>query len=469
MWGSLCLFFSLFISSGAFMMVAIILLPVLCVLVVILGPQFVAASLLIGSPTIFGFPNEFLRPLPFVSMERLLLFGLIALVFLQYAFTKQKTKWLPVEMAIVVFLTYAFVNMVLHTDSLRYAKDGWLWVQYFMPMAGFIVSRRIAWSEARLRTLLAALTVAGVFLAISGILQKLFGIDFFTMNYQQVTQGHTGRAYGTFASAHAYIASLFIFLAITLLQFNLSRDTFMRFALISAMAVMSLGIILGATRAPWLGAALALTVIFVKQIQSRPLIIIGGLCGFFVVLVFFVIYIDYLGGFIERITNIRTLEGRAAAWATAVNMVAHNPLFGVGFGAFSFVSNKFDYITGIGSIPAEYAVFHGIPHNEYLHVAVLLGVTGLLLFLMILIRLVKLMFQIFENRNTTELRRHLALYSGAILMALMFNAFFSDTFMQDYFWLLAFFLAGTAAGGQELPVGRNEKNEPGDGVRGSTA
>ena len=177
MWGSLCFFFSLFVSSGAVVLGAIILILVLGVVAVILGPQFIAAGLLIGSPTIFGFPNEILRPLPFISMERLLVLGLIVLVFLQYSFSKQRTNWLTVELTIVVFLTYALISLVVHTDSLRYTKDGWLWVQYFLPMTSFIVSRRIAWSEDRLKALLAALTVSGVFVAISGILQSLFGID----------------------------------------------------------------------------------------------------------------------------------------------------------------------------------------------------------------------------------------------------------------------------------------------------
>jgi len=101
-------------------------------------------------------------------------------------------------------------------------------------------------------------------------------------------------------------------------------------------------------------------------------------------------------------------------------------------------------------LTAQYAVYLGVPHNEYLHVAVMLGISGLILFLMILIRLVKLMFQIFHDKNENNLRRHLALYAGAIVIGLMFNSLFSDTYMQDYFWLLAYFLAGTAAGSLDI-------------------
>jgi O-antigen ligase len=118
-------------------------------------------------------------------------------------------------------------------------------------------------------------------------------------------------------------------------------------------------------------------------------------------------------------------------------------------------------MTGIGSLTAQYAVFHGVPHNQYLHVAVLLGISGLILFLMILIRLVRLMFQIFHDKSETSLRRGLALYVGAIVIALMFNSFFSDTYLQDYFWVLAYFLAGIAAGNVDYLSRRKLENEPG--------
>ena len=89
--------------------------------------------------------------------------------------------------------------------------------------------------------------------------------------------------------------------------------------------------------------------------------------------------------------------------------------------------------------------------------------------LIILIRTVKLMFRIYENRGTTDLRRNLALYSGAILIALMCNAMFSDTFQQDYFWMLGFFLAGTAAASRPDEVKLPQPREVEGTVRGATS
>lgn len=461
LWGSLCALFSLFVSSGAVVLGALILVMMTGVIAVMLGPQFIAASWLIGSPTIFGFPNEILRALPFVTMERLLVFVLVVMVFLQFAFSKRKTRWLPLEVTMLVFLIYALVSLALHTSELRYRNDGWLWIQYLLPMAAFIVGRRLSWSDKGLRILLAALTVTGVFVAITGILQSRFGINLFTMNYQTITAGHTSRAYGTFTNSHTFVASLFMYLTISLLQFTIHKDSFVRFALVMAMAIIAVGIILGASRGPWIGAALAFLIIYTKHRQARQLLVIGGVIGIIAGTIIFATMIEHLDGFINRVMNIGTLQGRAAVWATAVNMIVHNPLFGVGFGSTAFAIHKPEYIIGIGSLSAQYAVYLGIPHNEYLHVAVMLGIIGLVLFLMILVRTVKLMFRIFRDQNQNTLRRHFALYIGAIIIALMFNSFFSDTFVQDYFWVLAFFLAGIAAGAADEVADQAERGSHG--------
>ncbi len=105
-WGGICALFSLFVSSGAILLGALILVVLLGIIAIMLGPQFIAAAWMIGSPTVFGFPNEILRGLPFVTMERLMLFVLIAMVFMRYAFSKKKTPWLPLETTILIFLIY---------------------------------------------------------------------------------------------------------------------------------------------------------------------------------------------------------------------------------------------------------------------------------------------------------------------------------------------------------------------------
>ena len=134
--------------------------------------------------------------------------------------------------------------------------------------------------------------------------------------------------------------------------------------LILAMAIMAVGIIFGVSRAPWIGAALAFIVIFIKHPQSRPLMLVGVFIIFVAGIGISIVLADHLGQIVSRVFDIGSLQGRAAAWATAVNMVSDHLFFGVGFGSTTYADNKAEYITGIGSLSAQYAVFHQDMHNE---------------------------------------------------------------------------------------------------------
>lgn len=453
MWGGTSLIFSFFVASGNLALGAAILCLLLIYLIVLAGPTLIVSLWLVGSPTVFNFGNQILKALPFITIERLLFGLLIGVIFVRAACIKSQSLRLSrLEGVILVFLGYVLINMTVATTADTWRRDVWFFLQYAMPMSMFLLSRRIAWSESGAKTLLAALTLTGLAMAVMGMLQGFFNVDFFTADYQTVTHGHIGRAHGAFTSAETYIATLLIFLILTLYQFNLYRDALVRFGLIFVMLAMVVGIVLGGTRAPWMGAGLALLIIFARDRSVRPLLVTGGAVVAIAAAVVFVVFFNQLGTFFDRVTDTYTIDNRLTLWATALNMIAHNPVFGIGFGADAFAMHKQEYLTGIGDLSAQYAVYLGVPHDQYLHVAALLGLVGLVPFLLILFGTARLLFRIHRDPDISPMHARLALYVGAIWVALMFNSLFSDTYIQDYFWMAANFLAGYVAGMQREPA-----------------
>jgi O-antigen ligase len=437
----------LLFGTGNFPLGVLILFALLLVLAILAGPQLIAMLWLVGSPTVFGILNQGLSAIPLVTMERLLFCVLAGIVAFRVIFKRSREySLMPLEVFIIAFLLYALMSLLATTTSLTVRQDLWFYLQYAVPMLMFLLSRRIEWSEKGLQTLLAGLTVTGVLLALIGILQGLLGISLFTPEDQQVTSGHIGRAHGTFSNSHTYIASLFIFMNVTILQFGIYRDALLRFVLLLAMGVIAVAILLGQTRAPWGGAAIALCIICLIDKDVRPMLVVSGAAVAIAGSVVMFLMIDQLDNFFDRVTNLSTMAGRLAVWATAINMLVHNPLFGMGFGANSFLFNKAEYISGVGPLTQQYAVYLAVPHNEYLHIAVLLGLPGIILFLLILVSLVRYMFAISRDSGNSSGRRRLALYVGATFIGLLFNSLFSDTYLQDYFWMLTYFLAGLVAG-----------------------
>ena len=447
LWGGTCAVFSLWVASGNVAFGAAILAGLLLFLAILSGPQLIVALWLMGSPTVFSLANQLLAALPFITMERVMFVVLSGMIAMKAIFgISGRYPRIGLEMLIVVFLCYTLISLAASTSSIGLRRDLWFYLQYAMPMFMFILSRRIEWTERGVKFLLAGLTVTGAILAVVGILQELFGITIFTIDFQNVTAGHVARAHGTFSNAHTYSATLVVFLSLTIMQFGIYRDALVRFVLLLTMFIMVVGILLGQTRAPWGGAALALFIILLRDRSVRPLLVTGGVLALIACGVVTYLMIDQLGSFVERVTDLRTMAGRMATWATALNMIAHNPMFGVGFGVDSFALHKPEYLTGVGSLTQQYAVYLGVPHNEYLHVAVLLGLPGLILFLCIVVGMIRLMFRIHMDTENSSVRRRLAVYVGATIIGLLFNSTFSDTYLQDYFWMLTYFLAGLATG-----------------------
>jgi O-antigen ligase len=446
-WGGVCALFALLVGSGNAMLAAAYVCLMLMVLLVLTGPGVIAALWLMGSPTVFPIGDQVISSLPFITLDRVMFVTVTGLIVLGAIFEKRGQRaFMGIEKIIVMFLAYTLINLCVSTTSDTVRQDIWFYLQYAMPMLMFFSARRINWDERGIRLLLACLTLTGVVVALLGLAQKLLGISFLTPNVH-VTAGHEDRASGMFSNAHTYIATLFILLTLTVFQLGMYRDAAVRFVLLSAMGVMAIAMVLGETRAPWGGAGLGLFIIMCKDPKVRPFLFTSGVVAAIGGAVFAFLMLDEIGSFMQRVTDLDTLAGRLATWATAVNMIVHNPVFGVGFGADAFELHKPEYITGIGSLPQQAALYLSVPHDEYLHVTVLLGLTGLTLFLCILFGVVRLMFNMHADDKNTPLQRRLCLYAGATIVGLMFNSLFSDTYVQNYFWLLAYFLAGLAVQG----------------------
>jgi O-antigen ligase len=106
----------------------------------------------------------------------------------------------------------------------------------------------------------------------------------------------------------------------------------------------------------------------------------------------------------ERILDPGPLYNRLALWATAANMVLHNPLLGVGFGRTSFAEHAPDYLTNFGEVDASWAIGVGVPHNEFLHIGTLLALPAVLLFAALLWYCTKTLVSGSSGKEPRELR-----------------------------------------------------------------
>ena len=445
-WFVLCILFSWFLVTGNWIAGAAILVAVFGIICLQQGIMFLALVWLLGIPTLFVFPNNILNVLPFVTVDRLLFCALMGMLLWEVIKKKHhRLNFDEIEKVILAFLGFSMLSLVLNAPgkplSIIISKDFAFLVQgYMMPMLTYFLASRLRWNDEQIHKLLWFLCFVGIFLAAIAVLQYFLGITWFVPQYMDVIH-NLDRATGTFSNASEFGLVISACLLMTLLLYRQVTKTSQRLFLVLAMVFILIGLFLCKTRAPWVGCIAGLFLIFCFDKRVRPLMmvgIVGGLIGMAVMLPILIGSADIY----QRITEISPIYNRLALWATGFNMMIDNPILGVGFGGNSFRDAMPGYITGFGDVSGQWATEVGYPHNEFVHIAVMGGVLGLGLYLLLYTKVALFLRGIYRSSESDPLNHAFSIYIGAILVSFLFNCLFVDVGKFNYISILMFFLLG---------------------------
>jgi O-antigen ligase len=310
-----------------------------------------------------------------------------------------------------------------------------------MPWLSVLIARRMDWTEQDVVRLLRLLTGAGCALVAIGILQYFLHISWFTPKSFEVV--HEGRTTGTFANAVEYGSVLSGMALLTLAQFSISRSPVFRMVLLGICGAMVVGAIIALTRSPLVGLTAGLLVIYVRDRGIRSLLTVGAVVGATAAVFVLPLVMD-MESLTARFEEMEPIYNRVALFATAGNMIASAPLLGVGFGRYAFSDYKTPFLTSVGEIGAEWAASIGVPHLEYLHIAVLTGLLGLLCYGLAIVACIRTLLKVAASGSTPFIRT-LATYVLALLTSLLVNGFFVDFMAYNYFASLVLFMVGVAS------------------------
>ena len=448
LFGFLALALAYFVGAADWIGVAMVLAVIGGGVLVLIDPKLIAMLWLAGQPTLFVFANNVASEVPFFTVERALFLVLLGLVMARAIFRSvparavSATEW--AVLGFLAMLTVSFATTFAGKDVNTIRSDVALLFQcYLMPWLSVLIAARLDWTERDALRLLRVLAATGLLVVAIGASQRFAGLSWFTAQYFEVV--HEGRIVGTFANAVEY-GSVAVGLAILtlLLVFHL-RDPFVKALWCLAAIAMIGAALLSLSRSPLVGAAAGLAFLFVRDPRIRPLLIAGGFVAAILGMIAIPLFLD-TAGLMARITEIEPIYNRLALFATATQMVLDNPLTGVGFGRYGFADNKIDYLTGFGPVSAQWAADVGIPHLEYLHVAVLTGVIGGTLYLLAFAMLWRSLSRIARDRAASPFVRRHAVYVQALLVSILVNGLFVDFMAYNYFAALVYFMVGVSMG-----------------------
>ncbi|MBB3021704.1 O-antigen ligase [Microvirga lupini] len=446
-WSFFALVLALAIGSADWVLTVVVLGVIVLGCLLLMETKILAMLWLLGQPVLFVFPNNLAAGVPFLTAERGLFLLLIGLMIL-HALTRSplsrplnRLEW--IVLAFLGVLLASFLTTLPSKDMKIVRSDVALIFQcYLMPWLSILIARRIDWTELDVLRLLRLMTLTGILLVFIGILQYFLRVQWFTPKYFEVI--HEGRTTGTFGNAAEYGSVLGGMAILTLAQFSISQNSMLRLFFLGCFGAMFGGILLALTRSPLVGVGAGLVVIFLGDRRIRPffglMTILGLLLGAIVVPL--VMDTDAL---MARMEEMEPIYNRIALFATAGKMIAAFPLTGVGFGRYAFSDYKTDYLTGIGEVGAEWAASIGIPHLEFLHIAVLTGIVGISFYFLAIRACICTLWRIYRSPAASMFTRRLSLYVLAVLVSLLVNGLFVDFMAYNYFAAMTYFMVGVVS------------------------
>ncbi|HXX13333.1 MAG TPA: O-antigen ligase family protein [Candidatus Eremiobacteraceae bacterium] len=219
---------------------------------------------------------------------------------------------------------------------------------------------------------------------------------------------------------------LIIPVSFALAAFLSARTRLGRFLSFCALGITVLALLLTMSRAAVLSLGVLLVVFFVRLRLYRRLMP--------VVLLAAILLASMPATFYRRIQEAGETggAGRLDIWEAGLEMFKHYPLFGTGLGNFPIVYQQY------AGFSRKFHGFTRSPHNIYLSILVDVGILGLGLFVMAVVR---------QARDVSQFRKNTGpptvwvVAGEAAFYSLLVYGFFVDLIWDKAFWLAGIFLA----------------------------
>jgi O-antigen ligase len=299
------------------------------------------------------------------------------------------------------------------------------WVILCVP---FIASIYLAenWMKKVIIVLIISAAISGLY----GIVQFFDGFDYIRNKALSPLSGFF-RSTGGYSSWFALAGNqLFVFsFAFTFGSILKTNTRLSKLAYFSA-PVIFLSIIGSQTRSVWI--AITVVILLGTFLKSKKYFIYALISLSLISMIAFIISPDIQERFMS-IFSFSKNEGRINIWHTSWNIFKENWLVGVGHGNFDFYFDKF-------RVPGFYDA-QGHAHNDYLNVAVLNGVIGLVTWVAMWAAWFYYTIQAYRSPEYTDLEKSILLSAilgiTGILIASFFQCYYTDLENNIFWWFIA--------------------------------
>ncbi len=361
-----------------------------------------------------------LGPLP-LTIDRLVLALLVGMYIVQRRIGRADPKPLCwADWLLFAFLGYVGTSILLSDWQTVLKGDvspWWRWIGgYLTPAMIYWVVRQSRLDERQLRVVHGALSVFGVYLGVTAVLEMAgaWGLVFPTYIADPSVGLHFGRARGPMVQA----VSFGHYLGVCLLAAYVWRPTLGRFGQLVLMAFVPLmlaGIFFSYTRSVWMGTAAGLVCVLLFTLpQAWRQLLIGS--GVLVAVLMLGTNLESLVGFQREQSAAETRESaglRVSFAYVSWQMFLDRPILGCGFG--QFPKEKLAYLDDRQTELQLELLRPYVHHNTLLSLLTETGALGLGLYLGFMLLWAAQAWRLARDRELpVTMRRHGILTLGAM-------------------------------------------------------
>ena len=326
-----------------------------------------------------------------------------------------------------LFLVAAAVSAYVSSDHIRALGilKGW----FFVPIVLYLVVINLF--NAQKTRLAIPFFASTLIVSIWAILQKVgvIGALFYQKNNNEIVQYlvHPLRAFGPFDSPNYLAMYLVPMMFLSIPIFKLVRNKYRRIVIILTFLLPSIAVYFSGSRAGLLALLAGVIVYLVNETIWHK-----NKKALFAALILSAVLIYGFYGFITTKDSSRAISNnsRVQIYKYAIGMIKSNPIAGIGLGDFHSdiaTVSKDDGDFQVYKLP--YAVH---PHDVFLAMWLNLGLAGLIIFIVILIRFFK-----YEIQTKDRFQAGLVLSAmTAILVHGLFDTTYFKNDLSAIFWLI---------------------------------
>lgn len=414
----LLVYFGLIILIGLLSQSVLLSSSFIILICIVLGLIFFFYNPFLILGLVMPIESLYVIPLEVTKFAKILLLLLMVLIlFYKYSDRLSRVKHRPRYLNVMIlFSVFGIISSVLSDSIFQSLLKIFQYVVIFLT---YYCLAKIKFSETEIKKIIKYFLFGMFFSACIGVLQYFTDMNWLWSQTVRESSTGTSRITAFFNNTNGYGGYLFIGLALIIGNWIWGKKCLKGFLIqIPLFLLLFINFIWTESEGSMIGLIIAIVVIMIEKLTSLKKLTIIFSPFIILMLLLGLGFID--GTFFEFLRKTLSEQGRWFLWQGALQIFSDNWMKGIGFYRFYETLNEYGIYSLYGSKWPH-------PHNLFLDLIVTLGLSGIIIYSMLLFNLIRDIYSL----NKRQFVKH---QYSIVVLAIMIGAFMHDFIDGGFFW-----------------------------------